>query len=92
MRTTLYRLTSAIGRAVLEKLRNPYLLNFYERLAGLLFTAAKVRLWQSSAASAEWFRCSSVTAVPKRSCKEQREESPNLPIRDKTVLGRREGK
>lgn len=51
--TILYRSTSAISRAALEKLRNPYLLNFYERLAGLLFTAAKVRLRQSSAASAE---------------------------------------
>lgn len=40
-------------RAALEKLRNPYLLNFYERLAGSLFTAVKVRLWQSNAESAE---------------------------------------
>lgn len=49
----LYRPTNAIGRAALEKLRNPYLLNFYERLAGLLFTAVKVRLWQSNVALAE---------------------------------------
>lgn len=44
MCTTLYRSTNVISRAALEKLRNPYLLNFYERLAGLLFTAVKVRL------------------------------------------------
>jgi len=38
---------NAISRAALEKLRNPCLLNFYERLVSLLFTVAKVRLWQS---------------------------------------------
>lgn len=34
---------------------NPCLLNFYERSAGLLFTAAKVRLWRSSATLAKRF-------------------------------------
>lgn len=80
LRVSLCIARRAISHAALEKLRNLYHLNFYERLTGLLFTAAKVRLWQSNAASAEWFRCSSVTTqLLTRSCREQREESPNLP-------------
>lgn len=76
-------------RSTTPSLKNSAILTSltFTSLTGLLFTAAKVRLWQSSTASAEWFRCSSVTAQLLTGIVQEtsRRKSKSLPIRDKTV-------
>jgi hypothetical protein len=85
----LYRSTKAINHVALEKLRNPYLFNFYERLVYFLqrrkFICGKVAL-------AERFRCSLLTVVPNRVMRRIKEKKSNLSIVDpqQDIVDRRE--